>query len=176
MQHTQRPGKEEDLTALRWPRSSGGSFRSFTASITADRRSPSFFSVLEDLLDEEADDGDGEEEEEEEEEHMGLSPPRPTTADDLCIRDHDSGDLPIVLASRVAISACELKPLGLAKVSTRNWLSCFHVAFKRVCAWQQKWMPRCLKMIHQNPLKQNTRHHFRKASIKLGFSSFQIQN
>lgn len=48
------------LIALDRPRSSGGSFRSLTASITADRRSETFFSGL-------GDSGDGFEEA-----HLGL--------------------------------------------------------------------------------------------------------
>ena len=57
-----------DLTELRCPRSSGGSFRSLTASITADRRSTIFFSGFADLVD----DGDDEEDE------ARLSLPWPT--------------------------------------------------------------------------------------------------
>lgn len=87
-----------------------------TASITADRRSTSFFSALGDLLDEEEDGDDDEDEGEEEEEEasLGMDPPRPTTADDLWKREHDFGDETIILASQVAMSERETKlPVGV---------------------------------------------------------------
>lgn len=109
------------MTELRWPRSSGGSLRSLTASMTADRRSTCFFSALGDVLDDDGDDFD--EEEEEEEAHLGLDPPRATTAVDLQIRDHDLGDITVVLASRVAMFEHEWKPLGLREGSRgTTWL------------------------------------------------------
>lgn len=58
------------LTLLRWPRSSGGSLRSLTASITAERRSTSFFSAFGYLSGD--DDGGGEDEAEDEEEEAYL--------------------------------------------------------------------------------------------------------
>jgi hypothetical protein len=70
--------------------------------MTADRRSASFFSVLGEVLDDGGDDVD-EEEEEEEEAHLGLDPPKATPAVNLRIRDHDLGDVAVVLASRVAM-------------------------------------------------------------------------
>lgn len=91
-----REREREDLTALRWPRSSGGSFRSLTASMTVDKRSTSFFSVFGDLFD-----CGGEEEEEEDEADLVLGPPRPTTAVDLGIKDHDV--VMVLLASRVEL-------------------------------------------------------------------------
>jgi hypothetical protein len=106
--------------------------------MTVDRRSASFFSVLGDVLDDEGDDVDEEEEEEEEEAHLGLDPPKATLAVDLPIRDHDLGDVAIVLASRVAMVdehewklPAFLKALEGALVVCR-WLSCFHVVFKVV--------------------------------------------
>lgn len=100
--------EEEDLTELRWPRSSGGSLRSLTASMTVDRRSTSFFSALEDVLDD--DDGDNfDEEEEEEEAHLGLDPPLATSAADLRFRYHVLGDVAVVRASRVAMFEHEWK-------------------------------------------------------------------
>ena len=92
----EREREREDLTALRWPRSSGGSFRSLTASMTVDKRSTSFFSVFGDLFD-----CGGEEEEEEDEADLVLGPPRPTTAVDLGIKDHDV--VMVLLASRVEL-------------------------------------------------------------------------
>ena len=94
--------RDEDLTALRWPRSSGGSFRSLTASMTADKRSTGFFSVFGDLFD---CGGDGDEEEEEDEADLVLGPPRPTTAVDLGIKDHDV--VMVLLASRVELEFIE---------------------------------------------------------------------
>jgi hypothetical protein len=68
--------------------------------MTVERRSTSFFSALEDVLD---DDGDDFDEEEDEEAHLGLDPPRATSAVDLRIRDHDLGHIAAVRASRVAM-------------------------------------------------------------------------
>ena len=65
--------RDEDLTALRWPRSSGGSFRSLTASMTVDKRLTSFFSVFEDLFD---CGGDEDEEEEEDKANLVLGQPQ----------------------------------------------------------------------------------------------------
>jgi hypothetical protein len=59
--------------------------------MTVDRRSTTFFSVFGDLF-------DGEGDEEEEEANLELGPPRPISAVDLEMRDHD---VVIVLASRV---------------------------------------------------------------------------
>ena len=94
MKPYEREREREDLTALRWPRSSGGSFRSLTASMTVDKRSTSFFSVFGDLFDCGGD-------EEEDEADLVLGPPRPTTAVDLGIKDHDV--VMVLLASRVEL-------------------------------------------------------------------------
>lgn len=81
------------LTALRWPRSSGGSLRSLTASITPERRSVIFLSgmlpgeVVEEL------------EVDEEEAHRGLDTPRPTVP--------INGDDAAALAARVAMARRE---------------------------------------------------------------------
>lgn len=64
-----------DRTLLRWPRSSGGSLRSLTASITAERRSLSFLAVL-GLPEDEDDDDDDDDEEEEEEENVAVKTKR----------------------------------------------------------------------------------------------------
>ena len=71
--------------------------------MTVERRSTSFFSALEDVLDDDGDDFDEEDEEEEEEAHLGLDPLRATSAVDLRIRDHDLGHIAVVRASRVAM-------------------------------------------------------------------------
>ena len=97
---------KQHLTALRWPRSSGGSLRSLTASITADRRSVIFFSRFDDEEFEEVVAVDDEDEEDEEEEaHLSLDPSWLTNGDEmsaveLVIKDDDNRS---ILASRVAI-------------------------------------------------------------------------
>lgn len=97
------------LTELRCPRSSGGSFRSLTASITADRRSTNFFSVFSDLPDGE-EDSDNDDDEEEARLSVGP-PPWPTAiaakvefsgAGDLRSRDDEDDD--IVLVRRIAMA------------------------------------------------------------------------
>lgn len=81
------------LTALRWPRSSGGSLRSLTASITPERRSVIFLSGL---LPGEV----GEElEVDEEEAHRGLDTPRATVP--------INGDDAAAPAARVAMARRE---------------------------------------------------------------------
>ena len=90
-----------DLTELRCPRSSVGSFRSLTASITAERRSTSFFSGFSDLLDD-----DGDEEEEAEEARRSLPWPIARggfSVVDLQIRGDEEDD-EIALASRIAMT------------------------------------------------------------------------
>ena len=64
--------------------------------MTVDKRSTSFFSVFGDLFD-----CGGDEEEEEDEADLVLGPPRPTTAVDLGIKDHDV--VMVLLASRVEL-------------------------------------------------------------------------
>lgn len=66
--------RERDLMALRWPRSSGGSLRSLTASITPDKRSDIFLSAFRFVLVEEVDSGDGDGMEEDEA-NLGLKLP-----------------------------------------------------------------------------------------------------
>lgn len=81
------------LTALRWPRSSGGSLRSLTASITPERRSVIFLSgllpgeVVEEL------------EVDEDEAHRGLDTPRATVP--------INGDDAAAPAARVAMARRE---------------------------------------------------------------------
>ena len=76
----------EYLTALRWPRSSGGSLRSLTASITPERRSAIF----------------GEDEEDEDEAH--LDTPRPTVRPQHEASYQINGDNAAALATRVAMA------------------------------------------------------------------------
>lgn len=111
------------LTALRWPRSSGGSFRSLTASVTADKRSTSFFSALGDLHDSEEADA-----------RLKLyAPPWPAavtvkeeaTTVDLRMIDNDA----TVRGSRVAMAQAQAqsnsqsKDLGLSLVSKCDWFT-----------------------------------------------------
>jgi hypothetical protein len=124
--------------------------------MTADRRSASFFSVLGDVLNDEGDDVDEEEEEEEEEEeaHLGLDPPKATPAANHRMRDHDLGDVAVVLASRVAmVDQHEWQPPGLLEGFRGGfWLiSCLSVAklFPRGLqsrGWQQIKILTCFKM------------------------------
>ncbi|PON56149.1 hypothetical protein PanWU01x14_183580, partial [Parasponia andersonii] len=97
-----------NLTELRCPRSSRGSFRSLTASITADKRSPSFFSGFADLLDgvDKQDDDD--------EARLRLEPPPwPTAIIDkdessaVDLRTRDDKDEETVLARRAAMAKAE---------------------------------------------------------------------
>ena len=73
-----------------------------TASMTMDKRPTSFFSAFGDLFD---CGGDKDEKEEEDEADLVLGQPRPTTAVDLGIKDHDV--VMVLLASRVELEFIE---------------------------------------------------------------------
>lgn len=100
------------LTLLRWPRSSGGSLQSLTASMTAERRSINFFSAFGDL----PGDDDGGEDAEEEEEHLAPEMVGITTITggdlsctaDLCNRERNFIDL----RREVAMSEFTSRNLG----------------------------------------------------------------
>ncbi|POO01836.1 hypothetical protein TorRG33x02_026130, partial [Trema orientale] len=116
-------GLGRNLTELRCPRSSGGSFRSLTASITADKRSPSFFSGFGDLLDD-VDEQD-ENDDDDDEARLRLEPPPwPTAIIDrdessaVDLRTRDDKDEDTVLARRAAMAKAEALQsfLGLGEV------------------------------------------------------------
>lgn len=116
------------LTLLRCPRSSGGSFRSLTASITAERRSTIFFCVFSDLFDGGEEEGDGDDDEDEA--RLSLEPPPPPTAiagreefSAADLRSRDDGD-DIVLARRIAMT--QWAGLGLSRVSPAQSRNLFY--------------------------------------------------